>query len=224
MTGFCVGINSWRVRSRESGQRIKLVELAALATFCWALIIGGRFVCTLSGVNHGILWLTYRSATEEDGIAILSRDLSEEREEASGHREAHIAPSSAINSYVDEDLREARDRWKSLNAEKKAWFLERWRANVNGANQLAWSMIHRNSFAVAYEGANLFWHLTGIAVAIVLGTISTPKQSRGHFKTILSIALGRPDVDLPMKCGRGVRVIMSARSLRVIDDRVLSAF
>lgn len=180
VTGCCVGISAWFKPHRANGKQRKLVDLAALALFCWALIIAGRFVCTLSGVNHGILWLAYRSATDEDGIAILSGDLSEERVEAAANGNAAIHSVSAINAHSEEDLREARERWKSLNDEKKAWFLERWRATVNGANQLAWSMIHRNSFTMAYEGTNLFWHLTGIAVAIVLGAGSTPKQSTGQ--------------------------------------------
>jgi hypothetical protein len=84
-----------------------------------------------------------------------------------------------MKSQAEEDLNEARMRWKTLNPEKKAWFLKRWQVAIEGINQMAWSMIHRNSFTVAYEGTNLLWHLAGIAVAVGLSAIPSRKQSIG---------------------------------------------
>jgi hypothetical protein len=121
--------------------------------------------------------LAYRAATDEDGIAILAGDISEEREGTVAPGGVEIHSISAINAQTDEDLRVARLDWKSLNDEEKAGLLKRWRVSVDGVNEMAWSMIHRNSFTVAYEGTNLFWHLAGVAAAVGLSAIPTPRQS-----------------------------------------------
>ncbi len=176
VTGCCVGINTWCERSHGNGSRRKLLDIAAIVLFCWALIIAGRFVCTVAAVNHSVAWLAYRATTDEDGIAILAGDISEKRKEEAMPGNVEIHSASAIKSHAEEDRRQARMRWKSLNAEEKTWLLKRWRVTVEGVNQMAWSMIHRNSFTVAYEGTNLLWHLAGIALAAGLSAI----PSRRH--------------------------------------------
>ena len=176
VTGCCVGLTSWSERSHGHANRRKLLDVAALVLFCWVLIIAGRFVSTVAAVNHNVVWLAYRAATDEDGIATLAGDISEEREEVSKPGGAELHSVSAIKAQAEEDLHKARIRWKSLKAEEKSRLLHRWRVTVDGVNQMAWSMIHRNSFTVAYEGKNLLWHLAGIALATGLSALPARKH------------------------------------------------
>lgn len=173
VTGGFVGINAWLEPRRENGRQLKLLDVAAMAMFCWALIIAGRFVSNVSGVNHSVVWLAHRPATDEDGIGILAADISEERVDTPLTKDATIQSPSTITAQSKKDLSEARIRWKSLSTKERSWLLDRWRVTVDGANQMAWSMIRRNSFTVAYEGTNLFWHLTGMAIAVGLIAISS---------------------------------------------------
>ena len=176
MTGCCVAITVRRERFRANRRQLKLFEVAVLILFCWVLIIAGRFLSTVAGVNHSIVWLAYRSAADEDGIAVLAGDISEVRDELPLSENNTIQFPSA-GKPQEEDSRVARERWKSLNAEEKALFLERWQVTVSGANQMSWCMIHRNSFTVAYAAPNVFWLLTGIAIAVGLGVMPFPTKS-----------------------------------------------
>ncbi len=178
VTGCAVGINAWLAPRRANGRQLKLLDVAAMAMFCWALIIAGRFVSTVAGVNHSVVWLAHRSATDEDGVGILADDISKERDDAHVAKDKTNQSPSTIKAHSEDDLSEARMRWKSLKSEEKSWFLKRWRVTVDGANQMAWSMIRRNSFTIAYEGTNLFWHLTGMAIALGLIAISSIRKSR----------------------------------------------
>ena len=96
VTGCCVGLNAWREPSRGHGGRRGLLEIVALVLFCWTLILVGRFVCTVAAVNHDVVWLAYRATTEEDGMAILAGDVSDERNDKVAQGDIEISSALAI--------------------------------------------------------------------------------------------------------------------------------
>ena len=181
-TGVCVGLCSKWNRDAEAGAPSRLVHLFLVVIVCWGLILVGRFAGTIASVNHGEVWKSFRSATDDDGIGLLADEAAAESRETSA-ASANVAEANSVASQEPKAaaLRRGREIWNSLSAVEKHSVLQRWRAKALWVDELAWSMILQQSFTQAYQGANLYWHLSGLAAALGAALIFHRPPDRSGF-------------------------------------------